>query len=483
MNQVVKDIPLLDLMSFLIETPDTPAHVGGLQIFQPVNGSALECINRMLEGFRKAPVGAPFCYQPEFPAFGWPKWTVSDTFDFDYHIRRAGLPSPGTQAQLLERVMDLHAGIMDRSRPGWIAYLIEGLEQDRFAVYWKIHHAYIDGESAIMRLERFLADTPEDLNVQPIWGPLEGDPSQDTTGESQARRSSLRSESTLKSIGTQAIAWRDVGLALGRNLLQAGGVLRREAPVPFSAPPSLFNQPVHATRHLGVASVALDRFKRLSRVQAVSINELALALVGEALERYVSQCDTLPDRPFIATCPMSIRAPGDTEASTQIAAISVKLGKPGSDLLSRVQQVHASSVDAKAEARRLSREALVNYLILVGGTADLLSKTALGPSLPPLTSVNVSNVVGPKRRCYLAGAELIRSYPVSTLAGGTAINITFNSFSDRMDYAVVSDAKAVPGAQQIADEILLALEKMEALLFDPENSTRYPSEPAERAEA
>ncbi len=454
-NHIVKDIPLMDLMSFLIETPDTPTHVGGLQIFQPVNGSRAEIIERILTGFRHAEVGPPFNYHPEFPTLGWPKWATTDEFDVDYHIRHAALPGPGTDQQLIERVMDLHAGIMDRSRPGWIAYVIEGLENDRFAVYWKVHHAYIDGTSAIMRLEEFMTSSPDDLEVRPIWGPLNEDV--------MPEQGSAHPNTLFKGTAKQVIALRDVSLALGRNLLQAGGLYKRESPLPFSAPHTLFNQPVHATRHLGVASVDLKRFKTVARSQAVSINEVALALVGEALERYTRRYDVLPEKPLVATCPLSVREPGDNDASTQIAAISVKLGEPGSELLDRLQQIHESSKDAKAEARRMSRDALMDYLILIGGTADVLSKTPLGSSLPALTSVNVSNVVGPRRRCFLAGAELVRSYPVSTLAGGTAINITFNSFSGRMDYAVVTDAKAVPGAQEITDEIEVVLHQFEEL--------------------
>jgi hypothetical protein len=161
---------------------------------------------------------------------------------------------------------------------------------------------------------------------------------------------------------------------------------------------------------------------------------------------------------------MAVRKEGDTDASTQIAAISVKLGDSTMSISERLQQVHRSSTDAKDEASQMSREALMNYLVLTGGAATLLSKTPLSDYVPPLTSVNVSNVAGPGYRCYLGGAEVIRSYPVSTLAGGTAINITFSSFSGRMDYAVITDAQAVSGAQEIADYMSAAMDDLEAAL-------------------
>ena len=100
---------------------------------------------------------------------------------------------------------------------------------------------------------------------------------------------------------------------------------------------------------------------------------------------------------------MAVRKEGDTDASTQIAAISVKLGESGIDIRGRLQQVHASSSDAKEEAKNMSREALMNYLVLIGGAADLLSKSPLSDYVPPLSSVNVSNVAGPANPLLYGG--------------------------------------------------------------------------------
>ena len=171
-HSIVKNIPLMDLISYLIESVDSPTHVGILQVFEPVNGTCSKIVQRVLKGYRESEVGPPFNYYPVFPKFGMPKWAETESFDSSYHIRHAAVPAPGTERQMIDMVMDLHAGMMDRSRPGWIAYVIEGLEDGYFAVYWKVHHAYIDGASAIMRFEACMATTPEDLAVRPLWGPL-----------------------------------------------------------------------------------------------------------------------------------------------------------------------------------------------------------------------------------------------------------------------------------------------------------------------
>jgi diacylglycerol O-acyltransferase len=457
MPRIVKNIPIMDLMSFLIESVDSPTHVGMLQIFKPGKGACAETVQRILNEYRSCEPGPPFNYYPVFPRFGMPKWAQAEAFDVDYHIRHTAVPLPGTDAQLIDVVMDLHAGMMDRSRPGWIAYVIEGLQDNCFALYWKVHHAYIDGASAVMRLEAAMSKTPDDMAIRPLWSRL-FEPS--SMGQEPTLSELLRK--TGKGLGEQARAMSDISRAIGRSLKQASGQLEWQAPLPFSAPQSLFNKPVFATRKLGVGAAPLARFKAIAKHETVSINEVALTLVGAALDRYSEKYGERQNRQLLAACPMAVRSEGDTDASTQIAAITVKLGSADMEIQQRLRQVHESSRDAKEDARDMSKEALMNYLVLLGGAATLFAKSPLADYLPPLTSVNVSNVAGPNCRYYHGGAEMIRSYPLSTLAGGTAINITFTSFSGRMDFAVISDAKAIPGAQEIADFMLEVLDELEA---------------------
>ncbi|MFT6955987.1 MAG: diacylglycerol O-acyltransferase [Halieaceae bacterium] len=464
MPRIVKNIPMMDLMAYLIESVDSPTHVGILQIFKPGNASSTETVQRVLAEYRTCEVAPPFNYYPVFPRFGMPKWAEAEAFEVDYHIRHIAVPPPGTDRQLIDVVMDLHASMMDRSRPGWIAYVIEGLENNCFAVYWKVHHAYIDGASAVMRLDAAMSKTPGDMAIRPMWGPLFAP----APSAVELTLSELMHK-TSKGLGLQARAMSDIGRTIGKSIKQARGLSERKAPLPFSAPHSLFNKPVHATRKLGVGAIPLARFKAIAKHEAVSINEVALTLVGVALDRYNKKYGEQQEKQLLAACPMAVRSEGDNSASTQIASIAVKLGYSGMAIHKRLRLVHESSNDAKEDAKEMSKEALMNYMVLLGGAATIFSKTRLGDYIPPLTSVNVSNVAGPNCRYYHGGAELVRSYPLSTLAGGTAINITFASLNGRMDFAVISDAKAIPGAQEIADFILEAVAELEAVTVGASN--------------
>lgn len=455
MPRIVKNIPIMDLASFLMETPDTPVNIGSVQILKPVNGSREEVITRILKGYRESEVDAPFNYVPVFPKFGLPKWAECDHVDTDYHIRELRLEPPGTEEQLIQTVMDLHEPLLDRTRPGWIAYIINGLTHNRIAIYTKIQHAYIDGASALMRMEAVISRNARELETRPIWARL-------FPQQERPRRGLLNVD--LAAATDQFKGALHVGAALQRSLLQARGKLKRNMPLPFSAPETLFNRPVHAKRGLGVGSVLLARVKTIARQESVSVNEVLLTIVGHALENYQQEHGETNTKPLVAICPLAIRDPGDTEAATKIAGISVALGTPGNSIARRLSEVHASSRDAKDDAAKMTNEALMQYMLVVAGIGGILQKLPTGKPAPQMTNVNVSNVAGLPYRCYIAGAEILHSYPVSTLAGGTAINITFGSEFNRIDFAVIADSAAIPDPQNIANSIVDALALLEKAL-------------------
>lgn len=470
---VVKSIPVMDLMSFLLETPDSPKHIGGLQIFKAPRDARESCIERILASYRNSEVSPPFNYVPVFPSLsrplmGAPKWASFEPMDLNYHVRHIAVASPGTLDQLISMVTDLHQTPLDRSRPGWLVYVIEGLEKNQFAIYSKVHHAYIDGLSAVVRMDAALSKSSRTRTVVPMWAPLKKSSKQRTNESAQRENekkqlgNALPSLATLNmGVGMAADITQQLAKVLLKTTSQSLGLMPRgEAPLPFSAPRSLYNQPVHAARSLGVGSIEFDDLKVMADIYGVSVNEMVLALVGDALEDY-SQTQNKPiDKALVAVCPMAVRAPGNTDASTQIAALAIKLGEPYADIETRLAQVRASSSDAKQDAQAMSREALMSYLVMAGGLAELLDRPPFNAYLPPLTNVNVSNVRGPTEPRYLSGAKLVRNIPLSTLAGGTAINITFFSMAGKMEFAIIADATAISDAQAIASGIETAFDEL-----------------------
>lgn len=470
MSKTVKNIPLSELLAYLLETPEGPTHVGAVQVFEPVKGSSSTVVKRVVKDFRESEVDAPFNYIPVFPKFGRPKWAEAEDIDPKYHVRHVSLVKPGTNRQLLDMVSELHEGMMDRSRPGWMAYIIEGLEGNRFALYTKIHHAYIDGGAMVMRMGASMSSNAKQIKARPLWAPL-------PKSMSKPRQSAIAPQSP-----PRKKVVKEVGGLIGRTLMQAGGMRDWEAPLPFSAPKSVYNSKIQPERKLGAGTIKLAELLSISKQQAVSVNELVLALVGAALERHSSSQGVSFNKPLVASCPLALRREGDSAEGNQIASLSVKLGEPDSDIVERLAQVHHSSVDAKNDAKSVSREALMNYQLLVGGLSALLGQSRLADRVSPSNNVNVSNVAGPAESYYLSGSKMVQTFPVSVLAMGTAINITFGSMDGRMDFAIISDARTIPDAQKIADLITEEFENLKKKL-NPRKSTKRKSNTGARKKA
>ena len=468
MPKTVKNIPISELLAYLLETPEGPTHVGVVQVFEPVKEDCSKVIQRVLRDYRDSEVGAPFNYLPVFPKLGRPKGAECEDIDPKYHVRHVSLVKPGSDKQLLDMVSELHEGMMDRSRPGWMAYIIEGLEGNRFALYTKIHHAYIDGSAMVMRMDAAMSKTAKEIGARPIWAPLP-----------EPATPAVKPGKAIKKSGTKGSA-KEMGGLISKALLQAGGLREWEAPLPFSAPDSVYNSKIQSARRLGAGSIALRDFLSIAKQLEVSVNEVVLALVGAALERHSSLQSVVFDKPLVAACPIALRREGDGASGNQIASLSVKLGEPGSDIVDRIMQVHRSSADAKTDAKSVSREALMNYQLVLGGLTALLGQGPLSGKVAPSSNVNVSNVAGPRESYYLSGCKMVRTFPVSVLALGSAINITFGSMEDRMDFAIISDARTIPDAQRIADLITEEFEQLKARVIPTGKAAAKKARPAKK---
>ena len=163
-------IPMLDLMFFLTESVENPRHVGSVLIFKrPPRGGA-NTAREIVAAYRASPPQPPFNRVPVFRKTGMPLWQEVDRYDPSHHVLHIALPAPGTDQQLHELIADLHAPMLERHRPGWKMYVIEGLAGGRFAIYHKVHHALVDGESGMQILRNSLAASPRDRVIRTTIG-------------------------------------------------------------------------------------------------------------------------------------------------------------------------------------------------------------------------------------------------------------------------------------------------------------------------
>ncbi len=469
--------------SFLaMEGPRQFGHVSSVTIYDPAGrpgGAGLEATRQvildrlhLLEPFRRRLVEVPF-------GLDHPYWIEDPDFDIDFHVRHLGLPPPGDREQLAEQVARIVARPLDRSRPLWEYYVIEGLADGRIAHLNKIHHATIDGASGAQMLARLLDTDPDQPSFEPADDPIHPErvPSQ---GELLQRtavsligqpRRALRVQvralravaATTRSDGIDGLAdliARGVPGPLGEPLRRQRTRALREredrdgvvAPMlpRVSAPPTPWNKPITAWRRYAYATLPLAEAKRIKSAFGVTLNDVVMAISAGAMRSYLLKHGVLPPDPLVAMVPVSIR--GDTEAATysnRVSAVFTPLATDVEDPVERLMAIHRAMAGAKETHDAVPAAVLQDFSQFatpaVAAMANrLVWRTRIADRVNAPVNVVISNVPGPRHSLYHAGAELQHFYPVSTIVDGVGLNITVQSYRDGLDFGLVADRQLVP---------------------------------------
>jgi WS/DGAT/MGAT family acyltransferase len=438
-------IPMLDLMFFLTETVDNPRHVGSVLIFRRPRRGGGQTVREIVEAYHRARPRPPFNRIPVFRKAGLPVWQEVEQVDNSHHVLHLALPAPGSNEQLHRLIADLHAPMLERHRPGWKVYVIEGLAGDRFAIYHKCHHALVDGESGMRILRRSLAESPRDRRIRTTVG-LEHAPRPRPTPhglqdllEREARR----------------LARRTLSVSRGslRVLEQALGGLRGYSPVQaraFTAPQTPMNEPIFNARSISHVALPLARVRAVARAAGATLNDVALCVLDAAINRHLSALGRRPDHPIVALCPVSLHDPGAKEVTTNVAAIFPQLGPVSASVSRRLRAIRASTRAAKAELSGLGRDAAYAYAVVAFALSETLAVAS--PEVLGLRPANVliSNVRGPERPLYLNGARLEALFPVSTLIVGVGLNVTFMSYAGQVILGLTANGSALPEVESLA---------------------------------
>jgi len=411
---------------------------------------------------------------PQLPQFRWrlvevpfgvdrPGWVEERDFDIDYHVRRIGIPSPGGRAELGELVGRLAGYKLNRDKPLWEMWFIEGLEDGLVAVLTKMHHAIVDGVSGAG-----LAEITLDLEREPRAQSLEvHEPlhhlRQPSSVELLAR--GLASTAILTPVRVARF-----GVQAARQTFTTIGFMRRtESPVaPFQAPRTTLNGEFTAHRQFSSSSVSLDRAKAVKNAFGLKLNDVVLAACAGALRRYLASINDLPAEPLVAQVPVSLRTDADKgEVGNKIGTFWASLATDIDDPSERIAAIAQSTANAKEMREALSAQRIMGLTDttppgLISLAARMYSAAGLDWRSPPVFNVIISNVPGPPFPLYLAGAPLQAMYPMGPLLFGGALNITVMSYCGSLDFGFLSCPEAVPDLDFIADGIPLALAELEA---------------------
>jgi diacylglycerol O-acyltransferase / wax synthase len=452
----------IDATFLYMETNETPMHISSLLLCAPAPKGAhpyealkAQIVERLHEipSFHRKLKHTPFYIDH-------PVWVEADIVDLDYHIKHARLPDPGNLEQLRMIVQGLHSTSLDRDRPLWQFYIIEGvedpafgLEKGGFALYTKAHHASLDGGAGISVMD-ILSDsepTPrpplpnnevrlfkEDAGAFELLGSAYG-------------RFIQQQLDLVKSSPAIVKAFRKVVKNAAEN---GDGLLEGVRP----APKTRFNVRVQKQRAFGALTLPIKEVIAVAKQSNATLNDVVLAICGGALRRYLIGHDELPKRGLVAAVPVSLRELGDNTTANQVASMNCEIGTDIADPLARLKAVNKNSKRAKKGLAAIKDIFPTDYSffgapIAVSALAQLTSRTNVINYMPAALNVAISNVPGSRKPMYFAGSKVIANFPVSIATHGCALNITLTSYIDRLDFGLVACKVAVPDVQDIAEGI------------------------------
>lgn len=443
--------------SFLhLERPETPMHVGAVAVlerepFYDADGrfrldavralvaSRLQLIPRFRKRVMRVPLGG-----------GRPVWVDHDTFDIADHVRLTSLPAPGGRRQLLELAERLMTQVLDRDRPLWELWFVDGVDGgEHVGLIHKSHHTLTDGISGVD-----IATVLLDFTVEPTvldhdgWTPVPApDPPRlvvDTIRERMTRPTEV--VSTLRRATDAPRDALDRATGLGRSI---GSLLDGQ----IVAPRLFLNAPVGAGRRIETVRVPLEAVRRVREAFGCTVNDVVLAVVGSAVARVLDAHDELhPELVLKAFCPVSVR---DDDQRMQLGnristmVVPIPVGEP--DARVRLDAVRATTADLKERRQAVGAAALLGLSEYAAPT--LLGLAARVAHAQRVANLIVTNVPGPQVPLYCLGARMHEVYPVVPLSRNLTLNVAILSYCGQLHFGCIGDGQSGRDLERLAGGI------------------------------
>ena len=449
----------------LAENRNQPMHVAGLQVFEKPEGACDDFARTLYDAAIDVDEVGPLFKKRPFVSVGtlgqW-VWTEDKQFDIEHHVRHNALPQPGRVRELLELVSRLHGTRLARERPLWEVHIIEGLADGRIAMYTKLHHALVDGISA-MRLMQSVLTTDPDKRDMPF--PF------DARANARTAKAAPDVERSLADVPMDAMR-----TALGLTAEAAGlpgafiktltkGLRNETAALSLHAPKTMFNVNITGSRRFAAQDWPLERIRRISKASDTTLNDVVLAMCSGAVRTYLEELGALPDSSLVSMVPVGLKSrAADSLAGgggNAVGSVMVQLGTDLADPAARLESIHRSMQAGKEALSSMTPNQIVAMSALGMAPSIVIPMLRLTGIVRPPFNLIISNVPGPDSTQYLNGARLAGSYPVSVPMQGMALNITCNSYADDMCFGLTGCRRSVPHLQRLLTHLDSELDLLE----------------------
>ena len=428
----MQQLTTVDAANLYMETPTSYWHVATLVVFDGTTSDGATA-ERMKERYReRLPLLSPMRRKVvEVPLHvDYPYWADDPELDLDQHIEQISLPPPGDDQQLGELVAELTAGPLDRSRPLWKLYVIDGLPDGQIAHLTLIHHATADGV-AFVRIQMNLLDHDADGGHEPIPERV----NEDAPTQAQMLGNALTNAATAP------LRWGRAGARLLSSIPQLAGVVQNTSL--DEAPPTPFNDTIGPDRAVAFTSISLDEMRIIKDVHGVTLNDVVLATSAGALRTYLQRIDSLPAEPLRAMIPVSVRMDDEPDVyGNQVSATMTSLHTDVDDPIERLQLIGDSMAIAKKTATAIPGDVLGELEALVPSMVAESAVRMVGRVRP--FNVVVSNVPGPRIPLYADGAEMLHYYPFAPIVDGLGLNISLFSYDGQIEFGLNACRELVP---------------------------------------
>jgi WS/DGAT/MGAT family acyltransferase len=453
-----------DVAFFYLEGRTTPQHVGGLAVFDaPSEGFDYDRLVRLLE----ERISLVPRYRQRMRAvpgnLANPVWVDDPAFDITYHVRRSALPRPGTDTALLEFCARIQSRLLDRDRPLWEMYLVEGLADGRIAVLTKTHHSMVDGRSAVDIAQVLLDSAPEPRRtVEGIWMP-EPEPTS-TRLVVDALAGTVRRPATVLDMARLSLS---EARSASRWITGATTATVRAARAVVRAPrPSPLRTTLSEHRRIGIARARLDDFRLIRDAHGGTVNDAILATVAGGLRRWlILRGAFLPDATSVrALVPVSVggddefASGGERSSRVKAMLIDLPVGEP--DPLRRLALVQSAMAEHSESGAPVAADSLVALSGFAPPTLLSLGARAAHRLTRSTFDLVVTNVPGPQQPRYAAGARMTEMFPILPLNEGQSLSIALTSYDGGVFFGVNADRDAVPDVNVVSAALIDALQEL-----------------------